>query len=148
MEHKHKELIVRWASDTSLSILVKFFNKDEWVFNPSQDMPSWHNDSEYFLVAGKHVDVALHHMNGGDTQMFSRVYGKWVDNESGIIPNFSSVYNSYRIKPSVEMVDVWVGTKKGTSFPEFDVLDVDLDALPTSYREKYTWTRVSVEREV
>jgi hypothetical protein len=65
MKHIHRDKIVAWADDTNQIILYKKEPDNLWLKSYDQDLPSWHHQVEYFLVPEKHVEVALHWLNGG-----------------------------------------------------------------------------------
>ena len=133
MKHKHSELIKQWADDISLVVLSNGGNGD---FVKVLVAPRWNTSSNYFLVCEKHVEVALHWLNGGEVDVWSVV--GW----GGILePHFDPACK-YRIKPKLEKVKVWVGVHK-----ERDLVVSGKSGL--KYTDSlYTWTEVEVDKVV
>ena len=141
MKHKHSELIKRWADDTSLVRLVKLDSGEGFLWSESLHQGAdmlWLGDVEYFLVCEKHVEVALHWLNGGEVDVWSVV--GW----GGISEPHFDLTCKYRVKPKIEKVKVWVGIHKedGGSI----IMTNDYDNY--FYGELYTWTQVEVDKEV
>ncbi len=141
MKHKHSELIKRWVDDTSLVILYKDLVYESWRESYEQNTPKWSVVAEYFLVPEKHIEVALHWLNGGEVQEMSYT-GEWSTQECGV-PSFMS-HLEYRIKPKTEKIKVWVGVCKNDAFPAPLYMIADY----TPMDERYTWTQVEVDKEV
>lgn len=100
MKHKHSEPINRWTDDTSLVVLYKSTHYRDWRKSSFQISPTWERDSEYFLVCEKHVEVALHWLNGAEVQLLQSC-GSYHTYIKGRTPNFNKEYE-YRIKPKLE----------------------------------------------
>ena len=98
MKHKHNKLIKQWADNTSLIRLHRpVHQEDPWRKHTEQTFPRWFDDIEYFLVPEKHVEVALHWLNGGEVEMYADD-GIWLSYERGEKPDFIPKFE-YRIKP-------------------------------------------------
>ena len=142
MEHKHSELIKRWADDTSLVILYKNQYGTTWKESQEQKNPHWFGGVEYFLVCEKHAEVALHWLNGGDVQ--SRLgCVSWATGENintlGISESFFPEEFEMRIKPKFEKVKVWVGVGDNS------LLAMNHPEITEGFLNM-TWTEVEVNK--
>lgn len=146
MKHVHAELIKRWADDTSLVILSKLDDLD-WARACNQVVPPWCYDVEYFLVCKRHVDIALHWLNGGSTEYLD-CNGDWRDLKdfSGDNPTVFSPIHNYRAKAKTEKVKVWVGALKQDGVRSFIVWPEDPKGV--CWVGDYTWSIVEVEKEI
>ncbi len=107
-KHKHFDLIVAQAANTSLIKYVKLL--DNWAATTTDE---WNFASEYFLCLPQHKEACLHWLNGGEVQ-YSLNNIDWFDKDShGInsermdIEYFNSPTHSMRIKPKKEKR--WLG---------------------------------------
>jgi hypothetical protein len=142
MKHKHAELIKQWVDNTCLVVLTITRDSKDWYKSSDQVNPLWTKDAEYFLVPEKHVEVALHFLNGGEVELMDSS-GKWVDT---IEPDFIEVYE-YRIKPQLETVKVWVGMRRPKASGPAKIVIRDAMPCNTEYINTYTWTEVEVLSE-
>ena len=144
MEHKHAALIKRWADDTSLLALYKD-RHENWCNDGQPNQPRWFSSHEYFLVCEKHVEVALHWLNGGELE-FKYSPKKWLDVSELDHLDFQEV-QEYRIKPKLEKVKVWIGVKN----PKADVMYSNIVTSGTKpigneYFDNFTWTEVEANK--
>lgn len=97
MKHKHHDLIVQWAADTSLPLETKVPNGC-WV--KARSDPRWFPENEYrFVDPYRELKEAFHQ---GETIQVS-VSGVWHDLPT--LPYlFSNPVSSYRIKPKTSTI--------------------------------------------
>ena len=142
MEHKHATLIKQWADDTSLVVLGK--DTGSWVKLLVD--PKWFIHKQYFIVCSKHVEVALHWLNGGDVErLFAGHELGWCKLQIEGAEFYESC--EYRIKPKFEKVKVWIGVKN----PEADVMYSNIVTSGTKpigneYFDNFTWTEVEANK--
>jgi hypothetical protein len=145
MKHIHSELIKRWADDTSLVRLTKF--SGDWNVCKEHSRIPWWEDYQYFLVCEKHVDVALHWLNGGKIEYRNCTTLPWGQVGCYLQGHTIDAHREYRIKPKLEKVKIWVGViKYGFSGATY----VPMDTMPTNdfYLTNYTWSQTEVDKEI
>ncbi len=76
MKHKHYDKIVAKAENMDLVVLIKSKVTNRWEVLDSSCIPSFYEESEYFLCLPQHKEVCLHWLNGGEVQDFFE--GEWV----------------------------------------------------------------------
>ena len=143
MKHKHSELINKWRLDTSLVVLYKSTHYRDWRKSSFQISPTWELDSEYFLVCEKHVEVALHWLNGGEVEICAdgSVWKTLNKQTSGYNAEFYKPWE-YRIKPKLEKVKVWIGIHEG------DVIASTSSVAMRCDTGIYTWSEHLADKEV
>ena len=136
MEHKHAALIDKWRLDTSLIRLVKSTGQ-KWIKGNIQgEYLPWYGDSEYFLVCEKHVEVALHCLNGGDLESRPKECECWYNAKNIKHAEFLESWE-YRIKPKFAKVKVWIGVNNKTGY---------FTASTDNLSDAYTWTEVEANK--
>ncbi len=114
MKHKHYDMIVAKASNMDLIGLIKSKVTNRWEMLDSSCIPSFYEESEYFLCLPQHKEVCLHWLNGGEYQVNQLPPEKMISIEDTIIIGgwskdhwFMSEAYTFRIKPKKEKV--WIG---------------------------------------
>jgi hypothetical protein len=138
MKHVHSELIKRWADNPRLIVLAQACTEGAWIVSTRQNTPTWLAQNNYFLVCERHVDVALHWLNGGE--LLLNAGGRWYTTSE---PEFDSQC-TYKIKPKLEKVKIWVGVTIGGG----SIMAFDSNPENNPFMGKYTWTEVEVDKEI
>ncbi len=69
MKHKHYEMIVAKAANMELVVFVKSKATNRWEALESSCIPSFYEESEYFLCLPQHKEAVLNALNGGESQL-------------------------------------------------------------------------------
>jgi hypothetical protein len=113
MKHKHYEMIVAKAANMDLVVLIKSKTTNRWEAMELSCIPSFYEESEYFLCLPQHKEACLHWLNGGEVE--ENYNSRWdkVEQHSWhgqSVFNFDDGY-IIRIKPKKEKR--WIATCKG-----------------------------------
>lgn len=58
MKHKHHDIIVAWAADTTQVVEVRYQGRQEWY---TKRQPGWHEDYEYRIKPQPKPDVVRYY---------------------------------------------------------------------------------------
>lgn len=154
MKHKHYEMIVAQAENTTLVKFVKLPN--QWVTTTTNE---WNLASEYFLCLPQHNKdgQCLHWLNGGDVQDFFD--GEWTecaplsktintDSENSLKFSIHHMFMNeefhFRIKPKKEKR--WIAVLPNGRVSGWH--DEDPEKLKQEYNEDAGWQIIPIEVEV
>ncbi|AUR81471.1 hypothetical protein NVP1007O_05 [Vibrio phage 1.007.O._10N.261.55.F9] len=160
MKHKHYEMIVAKAANVDLVVLIKSKVNNRWEVLDSVCIPSFYEDTEYFLCLPKHNEKGqcIHWLNGGDVVVkdypddkIERVllasgYSNW--HEASV---FMCERTGIRIKPKKEKR--WIGIHPlGATTPlcktENLASNIVLHQLISIDMPFYEWQFIEIEVEV
>ncbi|AUR94786.1 hypothetical protein NVP1198B_76 [Vibrio phage 1.198.B._10N.286.54.F4] len=149
MKHKHYEMIVAKAANVDLVVLIKSKVNNRWEVLDSVCIPSFYEDTEYFLCLPKHNEKGqcIHWLNGGDIQVLD---SNWINvNPAESYPwedehDFMCEDSKIRIKPKKEKR--WIAVLPNGRVGGWH--DEGKEMLEEQYNKDAGWQFIEIEVEV